>query len=148
MSCNKKEYQAENVDSRHHRPGADQNPPLRVACPHYDSCKLGKRKAKNNRYRCYGCLIEVVATAVEMAIAYKCPRSNQVIPMVIRDGTIRHLKPEAEEHQRLKKLLKPIKCQNCQQRVFDAHVFYGQARIHIKCHRDKKQLKYDLAETH
>jgi hypothetical protein len=136
-----------NADLQQLGEGGQSDRRMRVHCPHHESCPLGKNKPKNSRPRCFGLLIEVVPAAVEMVIVYKCPLSGRVMPMVIRDETIQHLEPETPEHQRLKKLLKPVKCQNCQQRVFDAHVFYGQARIHIKCHRDKKQLKYDLAET-
>lgn len=117
---------------------------LEVHCPHYESCDLGQKKPRNNRYRCYGRPIEVVTAAVEMAIAYKCPYSGRLLPMVIRGGKIRHLQPDTEEHQRLKKLLKPIRCKICQRRIFDAHVFGGQARIHIKCPGDRLELNLKL----
>lgn len=115
---------------------------VRVICPHYELCPFGKLKPKNNRYRCFGLLIEVEPTAAKLAVEFKCSISGKLMPMVIQKKKIRHIKPDSEEHQALKKLLKPIKCTTCDHRILDVHLFTGAARIHIKCPRDSGQLMY------
>lgn len=117
---------------------------LKVICPHYAVCEFGKPKGKNNRHRCYGTLVEVEPEATRMTLAYKCDKTKKVMMVVITGRKVWHIKPEAVEYNWLSKMLEPQKCEHCQQRIFDAHVFMGRARIFIKCQRDSRQMQYQL----
>lgn len=118
---------------------------MKVHCPHYQVCEFGKLKARNNRARCYGLLIEAVAETARVALVYKCHLTKKVMTMVINGKNIWHIKPDSVEHKWLSKLMKQQKCQHCDGRVFDAHIFMGRADIYIKCPRDGQQLKHRLA---
>lgn len=117
---------------------------LKVVCPYYAVCEFGRQKAKNNRHRCYGTLIEVEATAARLAISYKCDKSKRVMMMVISGDRVWHIKPQSVEYGGLLKLLKPQRCGICERRLFDAHVFMGRAKIQIKCPRDSQEWQYQL----
>lgn len=118
---------------------------LKVTCPHYAVCEFGKLKAKNNRDRCYGLLIGAAAEAAKVALAYKCILTKKVMTMVVKGNKVWHINPESPECRWLSKLMKPQKCQHCDGRVFDAHIFMGRADIYIKCPRDGQQLTHNLA---
>lgn len=117
---------------------------LNVRCPHYEECEFGRRKAKNNRPRCYGTLIKAVTESARVALSYKCQLSKRVMPMVINGRNVWHIKPQSSEHNWLIKLMEVKKCQHCDHRVFDAHIFMGRAKIFIKCSKDGQQLVYHL----
>lgn len=118
---------------------------LKVRCPHYAVCEFGKLKARNNRDRCYGLLIEAAAETARVALVYKCDKMKEVMMMVIKGNKVWHIKPDSVEHKWLSKLMKPQKCQHCDGRVFDAHIFMGRADIYIKCPRDGQQLTHNMA---
>lgn len=115
-----------------------------VRCPHLKSCIFGEQKSKKARNRCRGVLCLVNHWESCLLVACKCSRLKKQFLMEIKGDEVRHIPGDSPEYHAVQPRLEPLPCNNCDHRVLDYYVVYGEAIVDVKCCHDGHLGSYPI----